>query len=511
MKKFTRIIDRKGKQYAYEITPYYDPETKNTKQKSRYLGVYEDGKIIRKRSKIPKCVFDYGDLVPFLNIIGDMKLDVILKSELSDKHADTILTLALNRVVKPVSACNIQMWYEGTYLSKLYGDLPLSSQSLSDFMEVLGESPIPRDFSQALIDNVGKGDPLLYDITSLSSASKLMDILEYGYNRDGDALPQLNLSIIAHKDLGIPLCFDVRPGSVVDVSTLTNTTKTLQAYGLSKPTVVMDRGFFSETNLNDLIDKEFNFIIPASFASKDVKSLVSKVQENIERPDNLNMFKGKTIFVKPIVFNVEKGPVDGFVYYDMKREKEEKNKFYARLHDIKERLMSRKLKSWEKPSKVFENITGKFSKYFSWRVVGRQFKVTVKNKAVSQRVNRMGFTVILYRGVYSWEEVLTWTRERDIIEKMFLTLKRDIEVKPMRAHKTEVAKGWIFVTFVALIMRCRLSKMMVETGLVKKYSIPSLLLALGRIKQVELSDGSIMMTEVPKKQRLIFEALDMQP
>ena len=223
------------------------------------------------------------------------------------------------------------------------------------------------------------------------------------------------------------------------------------------------------------------------------------------------MFKGKTIFVKPIVFNVEKGTVDGFVYYDMKREKEEKNKFYARLHDIKERLMSRKLKSWEKPSKVFENITGKFSKYFSWRVVSRQFKVTVKNKAVSQRVNRMGFTVILYRGVYSWEEVLTWTRERDIIEKMFLSLKRDIEIKPMRTHKTEVAKGWIFVTFVALIMRCRLSKMMVETGLVKKYSTPSLLLALGRIKQVELSDGSIMMTEVPKKQRLIFEALDMQP
>lgn len=511
MKKFTRIIERNGRQYAYEITPYYDPETKNTKQKSRYLGVYEDGKIVRKRSRIPKCVFDYGELVPFLNIIEDMKLDTILRSELSEKHANTILTLALNRVVNPVSACNIRMWYEGTYLSKLYGDLPLSSQSLSDFMEAVGESTIPRDFSQALIDKIGKDDPLLYDITSLSSASRLMDIVEYGYNRDGDALPQLNLSIIAHKDLGIPLCFDIRPGSVVDVSTLTNTTRMLQAYGLSKPTVVMDRGFFSETNLNDLIDKGFNFIIPASFTSKEVKSLISKVQKRIERPDNLNMFKGKTIFVKRVLFHVKRGAVDGFVYYDMKREKEEKNRFYARLHDINERLLSRRLRSWEKPSKVFENIAGEFSKYFSWRVVDRQFKVTVKKKAVSQRVNRMGFTLILYRGDYSWEELLSWTRERDTIEKMFLTLKRDIEVKPMRAHKTGVARGWIFVTFVALIMRCRLSKMMVETGLVKKYSIPSLLLALGRIKQVELSDGTLMMTEVPKKQRLIFEALDMQP
>ena len=205
------------------------------------------------------------------------------------------------------------------------------------------------------------------------------------------------------------------------------------------------------------------------------------------------------------------GPVDGYVYYDMKREKEEKSKFYMRLHDVKERLNARKLRSWEKPAKVFENITGNLSNYFSYKVSDNHFKANIKNKAVSQRVNRMGFTVILYRGNYGWEEVLTWTRERDIIEKMFMTLKRDIEVKPMRAHKTEVAKGWIFVAFIALIMRCRLSKMMVETGLIKKYSIPSLLLALSRVKQVELSDGSMMMTEVPKKQRLIFEALGMQP
>ena len=44
MKKYTRIKIINGREYAYEITPYYDPKTKNTRQKSKYLGaVQSDG------------------------------------------------------------------------------------------------------------------------------------------------------------------------------------------------------------------------------------------------------------------------------------------------------------------------------------------------------------------------------------------------------------------------------------------------------------------------------------
>jgi len=123
----------------------------------------------------------------------------------------------------------------------------------------------------------------------------------------------------------------------------------------------------------------------------------------------------------------------------------------------------------------------------------------------------MGYTVILYHGKFRWDEVLTWTKERDVIEKMFLQLKSDLNAKPMRVHKTEVAKGWIFVGFIALILRCRLSKLMIKNDLVKKYSIPSLMLTLRRVKQIELIDGSLMLTEVTKKQRDIFKALDLEP
>lgn len=511
MKSFIRIKNIDGRKYAYEITPYYDKETKNTRQKSKYLGKYVDGEIKRPRSKLPTSTYDYGEFLPFMKIADELDIGKILHSFLSKTQVNTILTLTLNRLVRPVAMVNVRTWYKGTYLSDLYGDLPLSSQALSEFMAKVGTSTIPMDFSKCFIKKIGKDTPLLYDITSMSSTSKLMDILEYGYNRDYEPLPQLNISMIAHKNMGIPLFFDVHPGSITDVTTLENTMKKLKALGLKKPTMILDRGFFSETNLDEMTGKKYNFVMPASFTSKEIKSLVSASRSDIERGKYLVKYNGMALFVKRIKVEIGKGKIDGFLYYDIKREKEDKSRFYEQLYTVMERLKARRLKKWETPVKVFENITRGFSGYIDWKVQKRRFKVKVKEKAASQRVNRMGFTVILQRGDHSWKEAVGWVRERDIIEKMFKQLKNDIEAKPFRAHKTEVTKGFIFVTFLSLIMRSRLTRLLQETELIKDYSIPSLLLDLSRLKKVKLSDDSIIVTEVTKKQRRIFENLNITP
>lgn len=107
--------------------------------------------------------------------------------------------------------------------------------------------------------------------------------------------------------------------------------------------------------------------------------------------------------------------------------------------------------------------------------------------------------------------MLAWSRERDAIEKMFKQLKSDIEVKPLRAHKMEVAMGWVFVAFVSLIFRSRLVRLIKDPGLSKDYSIHSLPFVMNRLKRVELSDGMVFNTEVTKRQRLILKALDIEP
>ena len=77
------------------------------------------------------------------------------------------MVLALNRTMSPVALCNLRAWYEGTRLRTLYGESPLSSQALSEFLERVGESGLPMDFSRRLIEMTEDGSSLLYDIASL--------------------------------------------------------------------------------------------------------------------------------------------------------------------------------------------------------------------------------------------------------------------------------------------------------------------------------------------------------
>ena len=43
---------------------------------------------------------------------------------------------------------------------------------------------------------------LAYDITSVSSYSELNDMTRYGYNRDGESLPQVNIAMLFGENLG---------------------------------------------------------------------------------------------------------------------------------------------------------------------------------------------------------------------------------------------------------------------------------------------------------------------
>ena len=52
MKSFIRVKKINGQEYLYEITPYYDKEKKQIRQKSKYLGKNVNGVPIRVRRRI---------------------------------------------------------------------------------------------------------------------------------------------------------------------------------------------------------------------------------------------------------------------------------------------------------------------------------------------------------------------------------------------------------------------------------------------------------------------------
>jgi transposase len=199
---------------------------------------------------------------------------------------------------------------------------------------------------------------LIYDITSLSSHSSLIRLLEYGYNRDGLSLPKINLSLIMDKDLGIPVMYDIYPGSISDVTTLTGTLMKLEAHGVKDYTAIMDRGFFSQNNLIEMLDRNISFINAATFQLREMKSLLTEAQRDIENVEYLQKFKEHTIYAKPISLSVGSHELQGYLYYDPKREHEEKEALTCRLFDIREEIASIRIKKGQLASIRFFEKAG---------------------------------------------------------------------------------------------------------------------------------------------------------
>jgi len=210
--------------YAYEAQSYWDPKKKQSRQKRRYLGVWDEstGKIIPKEAgRDVKITKSFGP--PYL--LDAVCNEIQLRSKLSEafgKDSGSILAIAMCKVLHPASIKNLNQVLADSFLPEMYSlKGSFSSQRLSSFLERLStKDGAMTSFYNSLI--VGEDETLIFDITSLSSASRNINWLEYGYNRDGLDLPQVNLGLVLSLHRHIPLYFKLFPGSINDVVTLKN-------------------------------------------------------------------------------------------------------------------------------------------------------------------------------------------------------------------------------------------------------------------------------------------------
>ena len=211
----------------------------------------------------------------------------------------------------------------------------------------------------------------------------------------------------------------------------------------------------------------------------------------------------------PVNIKIVELNLGGYAYYDQKREQQERNSFYKRLFDLLERLRSVNLKPWMNPAIVFREIAKRDARYIECKIVNGRFDVEIRKNAVSQAINKFGKFILLYRGKFTWEECLSLYRSKDVVEKGFDSLKNDIDLMPAYVRTESTLRGYLFIAFLALILRMKLMRLMIQANLSKKFSVEGLLTELEKIKILVLPDGQKIITEITKKQREILDALEI--
>jgi len=298
---FIRHKTLKGKKYAYEITAYWDPETKKAKQRSKYLGIVDaEGNIAKATHAVARIkeqlILDFGDGYFLHEAIQTTAHYATMKACFSAIFEE-LMVLIFYRISMQSAMYNCENWLSGNVLSKLYAKANVSSQNISRILAELSDESLQRDFFKAHIQQIGGvKKSVIIDATSLPNA------IQSGFNQwgrsDGAIEKQFRLLCVLDQDTQLPLFYRYLPGNITDISTLKNTLAELIKMGVESRFVLLDAGYFSESNIHQLYEEKIDFLSRLPASRKIYKALVNRENFNVEQMSNAIKYGTRGLFAQ---------------------------------------------------------------------------------------------------------------------------------------------------------------------------------------------------------------------
>ena len=591
--------------YAYEAESYYDKKKKQPRQRRKYLGrvdpltgkIIETKKMKAKQMSLPRSAKSVGAL-HLLNSIAERiglkdtlrrvfpdewkivlslsffelsegKPLYLFKEWIEDTYTDDALKekgnlnkgleVAKDKVVEEAGLNEEEIEEEGN--SSIGGNIrinvnnsradgnetnnkiPNSSQSTSKLLKYIGEQDTKiEQFFINWISQRNDTKSMIFDITSISSYSNSIDIVEWGYNRDKENLPQINIGMIFGEPSSLPLFYTLYPGSIPDIVTLKNIANRLKSFHIRDISFVMDRGFFSKHNIELMYKNNIDFIMPVPFTTKISKELLTKHTDALSSPDNFFLLNNRVIFSDIDYIKLNNHKLTAFIYLDEKRKSEEVQRLLRRIGEVEREIEFHSFNSKEEVKEFIEAYRRGTSKYFSIKVVNTEGGETDTDKAnnekeiskyrkrqnskqneiqkkyilirkkdeIEKAMNRMGKMILITnRTDLDKEKALSLYKRRNEIERLFDVLKNEIDGNRIRNHSDEAMEGKLFILFVTLVLYASLDKIMKEKGLYKIHTLQEIIYELKKIKVVETNNNNRFLTEISKKQKLIYEQFNV--
>ena len=382
--------------------------------------------------------------------------------------------------------------------------MSLTSQRISEILSSIGTDG-KQTFLAKWMEKILEDDYICYDITSVSSYSEVNEYIKYGYNRDGEKLPQLNLGMLFGQKSVLPIYYHRAPGSISDVSTLHNLLLTFKALKVKRLHYVMDKGFYSKKNVDALVANRDRFTLSVPLNNKWLQHAIDDIRETIHGPEGYQKLDDEILYVhsRPYPWGEENRRCYLHLFYNATSHAKDVDAFNEELLQYKQEMES------GKPIAEHQNAYDDFLILKSTPKKGLQ--VSYNTEAISKHISRYaGFQGLLSNGIKDPIEAMRVYRDKDAVEKCFDDLKNSLDMKRLRMHKSATVDGRLFIQFIALILISALRKEMRASGLIERYTVREALREMETLTKVKYSGkyGQIL-TEVTKAQRDILRALNM--
>ncbi len=394
-----------------------------------------------------------------------------------------------------------------------YGEV-ISSQRSSELFASIPEGARQRFFQLQGKRRVER-EYLAYDITSISSYSKSLRQVRYGYNKGHEPLEQIDLALLFGQQSRLPFYYRKLAGNIPDVKTLRKLLADMNTLGYEKIKVVLDRGFFSAANVNDMYRHHMKFLIAARLSLKIVQTNLDTVREKMRNWTYYHQGYQLYAFTLPITWDyVQEHPYRGdtlradrrmflHLYYAPDRALEDEKAFNSRLVNLQ-----RELESGERHPEHEKQ----YARYFEVKSTPvRGTKVFAKEDAIAEAKHTYGYFALMSNEIKCPVEALSIYRNKDLVEKAFENLKDRLNLRRLAVSSEQSLDGKLFVQFIALIYLSHITKKIQENNLFKDYTLQEVLDDLDMIECFEVPGQRLQVGEITKHQMDLFTKLGVNP
>ena len=501
----------KGTVYVFEAVAQWDPQKQQSRQKRIYIGKKDPvtGAFIPNR----KYYEIYGEDAP-----SDIQTCSIMRSVdfgnvyLMDRAASLcglkqVLADCFPHDWKDIFTCAMHSCSENEamYLCEGWARISMvpsapSSQQISRLLKKLDEDSRMRFYREWAKLRQEK-EYLALDISSISSWSELINYVEYGYNRDREELPQVNLAMLFGESSRLPVFARIYPGSIKDVNTLVGMVSFMEQLRLKQMHFVMDKGFYSAKGVNLMLEKYIKFAIGVPFTTKMAKETVRECMGAMENPANAIEVGGHIYHAITKIQTINSRRAYLHVYYDRERATKEHDRLLHKIIRLEDGLTKGTVRM----------DSAEARKYFSFQKNKEgTYNIHRKEDVIREQLELTGYFVILTNDSKDAEYILRVYRTKDVVEKSFENIKDELDLERLRIHSDEAMEGRVFIGFISLIITSYIRKIMDEQKLYHSYSLNELYSELKKLRLIQFSNGKQMLTELTSVHKEIFKAFGIE-
>ena len=520
-----------GTTYVYESENYWDREKKQSRSRRTCIGKLDDTGNFVPSARFSKPVPESVAVTPkrgpvpavhtrrlyygatyLLDQIG-LKLGIVndLKTCFPGCYRQMLSVVYYLILEDNASMMRFEKW--GETHRHPYGE-NISSQRGSELFQSITDEARHHFFSLQGKRRLDK-EYLAYDISTISSYSQCLKQVVYGHNKENDKLPQLNLALVFGQESNLPFYYRKLSGNIPDIVTLKTLLADLAVLGFSKLNLVMDRGFFSEPNINALFRDHMKFILAASTSLKMIRQELDKVKSELDSYANYN--ENHHIYAMTVTSEwnyTQERPYKG----DTVREK---RRIYIHLYFNAEKAAADRTSLEDRITRLkYELLNGErepkhesqYKKYFIEKNTPvRGHTVQVRDDVIRQAREYYGYFALITNAKMDAITALETYRNRDLVEKAFGNLKEKLNLRRTLVSSETSLSGKLFVEFVALIYLSYIKKQMQDNNLFKDYTMQQALDKLDVIECFENPGDKLRVGEVLSKQHQLYLALGVNP